>query len=199
MSSTSYLSLLLIALLATACSDVKNTRYTDTTELETPPVMKIVERPKSQLKEKEKNTGLGDVVSLSHSAKQPVIKIKKIFERSWNIVEQGLSLSKIEVTDKNRDKGVFFLKFDPDQQASKEPGLLDSMTFFLFEDDYYEEAAYKLTVIWRESDTEVSVELINQENDDFLVDEGDFDSSVDSGAKLIKLLYKTIREDLPID
>jgi len=192
---------LLVPLLNTACSDSVNTRYKDTSHLETPPVLIIAEQPKQaiQAKDVDKKTGLGRVVSLSGPAAQPILKIKKIFDRSWNIVEQGLNLSEIEITDKNRDKGVFYVKFDPDQKLSKDSGVMDSLSFFFFEDEY-EEAAYKLTVQWHDSDTEVSVEAIEQDEDNFLDDEdGDFENSIDLGAMLINALYKTIKDDLPLD
>jgi len=192
---------LLIPLLITACSDSVNTRYTDTSHLEMPPVLIIAEQPAqvNQDKEVDKNTGLGQVVFLSGPAAQPILKIKKIFDRSWNIVEQALNLSEIEITDKNRDQGVYYVKFDPDQKSSKESGVMDSLSFFLFKDEY-EEAAYKLTVQWRDSDTEVSVERIEQDEDSLLDDgEDDFENPIDPGAMLINALYKTIRDDLPLD
>lgn len=201
MYSKSYWLLFLVPLLTAACTDVKSTRYQDTSELETPPVMKIVEKPKAISKdlEKEENKGLGDIVKLAGPAELPVIHIKKMFNRSWAIVEQGLNLSEIEITDKNREEGTYYLKFDPDDKSSKDSSMMDSMAFFLFKDDY-EEAAYKLSVVWKESNTEVSVELIDAESDDLLDDgEDDFEGSVDPGAKLIRALYKTIRDDLPID
>jgi len=193
--------LFLIILFVGACSEAKNTRYKDTSVLESPPVMDIVEKPKAVIKETEKieNTGLGDVVKLVGSDEQPVIQIKKIFDRSWDIVGEGLKLSEIEISDKNREEGVYYLRFDPDNRSSKDSGLMDSMAFLFFTDDY-DEAPYKLTVIWKDSSTEVTAELVDEQSDDFLDDgKGDFDGSVDSGAKLIKALYKTIRDDLPND
>lgn len=185
--------LYLIPLLITACSNTEKPRYQDTSHLEKPPIIIIAESPKkTELKKEDlaEKTGLGGVASISNSKTQPVLKIKKIFDRSWDIVEQALSLSEIKITDKNRDKGVFFVNFDPDQKES---------SFFSF-DDEYEEAAYKLIVKWRDSDTEVTAELVDQDGDDILDDgEDDIDDSTDSGSKLIKALYKTIRDDLPID
>lgn len=193
-------ALYLAPLLIMACSNSENTRYKDLSHLEKPPVIIIAETAKKPvLKDDEavEKTGFGQVVSLAGSDKLPVLKIKKIFDRSWDIVEQGLKLSEIEITDKNRDQGVFYLKFDPDKQASKDSSLLDNMAFFLFTDEY-DEAAYKLTVEWRDTDTEVSVELIS-ENDENSLDDVGIEYTFDSGAKLIKTLYKTIRDDLPID
>jgi len=199
MYSKKYGLLFLMLLLTSGCAEVKNTRYNDTGELEMPPVMEIIEKPKRQAQQEKKNTGLADIVSLAGSEEQPVIKLKKMFDRSWSIVEQGLKLSEIEITDKNRDSGVFYLKFDPDARGSKDSGMMDNLSFFLFQDEY-EEAAYKLTVVWRESNTEVTVELVDPEDNDLLDDgEDDIEGSIDSGARLIQALYKTIRDDLPND
>lgn len=196
-----------ITLLIVACSDSKNTRYQDTSHLEIPPEMEIVETPKAIVEDKDKDkvkvkvkeSGLGDEVLLVGSAKKPVIKIKKLFDRSWNIVEQALKLNEIDVTDKNREQGVFYVLFDPDVLPANDPELMDKVTFFLFQDDF-EEETYKVTVIWRESDTEISAELVEQLNTDLLDDDEDgSEGSVDEGAKLINTLYKTIRDDLPLD
>lgn len=194
----------LMPLLITACSGGNNPKYIDTSELEAPPVMEIIETPKAQqvvAVEKSENTGLGNIVSISGSEQRPILKIKKMFSRSWNIVEQALNITEIEITDKNREKGIFYVNFDPDQQTEKDAGMIDKMTFFLFKDQY-EEAAYKLTVVWRESDTEISVELIDRETND-LLDDGednvDAEDSIDSGAMLIQALYTAIRDDLPLD
>lgn len=204
MFNKKYWVLFLIPLLLNACSKASNPKYKDTSKLEMPPAVINVEKAKVQMAKKEElkddKKGLGKVVSLSGPSEQPVIKIKKMFDRSWNIVEQGLSMNEIKITDKNRDKGVFYLKFDPDNhQEDKDSGVFDSLTSFLFQDDY-DEAAYELKVIWRDSDTEVSVKSINQEDSGLLDDTDDeFEASVDPGAKLIKVLFKTMRDDLPID
>lgn len=188
----------LIVLFVSACSDGKAIKYQDTSDLETPPEMVIVDKPKVLREDKEiiKKSGLGKSVSLVEVEKEPVIKIKKIFDRSWDIVEQALKLNEIEITDKNRDKGVFYVKFDPDakQAGSK---VADTITFFFFEDDY-EQAAYKLTVVWRDSDTEVTVELIDQVSNE-LLDEDEFEGTIDTGVKLLETLYKTIKDDLPLE
>ncbi len=190
----------LIPVLVTACSDIKATKYQDISDLEIPPEMVIVEKPKVLIEDSEviKKTGLGKSVSLAGLGKEHVIKIKKTFERSWAIVEQALKLNEIEITDKNRDEGVFYVLFDPDaKQAGSQ--ITETITFFFFEDEYVE-AAYKLTVVWRDSDTEVTVELIDQVSNDILDDgEDEFEDTIDAGTKLLKTLYKTIKDDLPLD
>ena len=193
-----FLSFLLISLLIISCTDFDKTKYKDTSDLETPPDMEIVERPEVKVNEDNEidDNSLANIVSYADTEEKPVIKIKKLFSRSWNIVEQALKLNDIKVKDKNRDLGIFYVLFDPDSQNS---GFIDAMTFSLFEDEH-EEAAYKLTVRWHDSDTEVRAELYDKGGTELLDDDEDtedFEGSVDEGAKLLELLYKTIREDLP--
>jgi outer membrane protein assembly factor BamC len=192
--------LALFSLVLVSCAESKNSRFRDTSHLEKPPEMEIAETAKEVVAEEDKeisSTGLGDeYVSYSDSAEKPMMKIKKLFDRSWILVEQALKLSKIEITDKNRDQGFFYVNFDPNAEESN-----DNVTFLFFEDEY-DAAAYKLIVEWNETATEVTTELVNRVNTD-LPDEEDMEdfegSVVDGGAKLLKKLYKTIRDDLPLD
>ena len=193
---------LLLLLLLVSCSDVKNTRFRDTSSLEMPPEMEVVEKPKVAIKENEDHIekGLGDSVSLAGTDEKPVMKIKKLFDRSWTLVEQALKLGEIEVTDKNREQGIFYVLFDPDVQSSGDSESTDTLSFFFFEDEY-EEAAYQIKVAWIESDTEVKVELVNQINTDLLDDDEDkeaFEGTVDGGGKLLNILYNIIKNDLPL-
>lgn len=181
-----------------ACSDVKTIEYEDTTELETPPEMEIIETPKELLAEDKENkdTGLGDIVFLSGAKNEQVIKIKKTFDRSWELVEQTLKLNEIEVTDKNREKGVFYVSFDPDDQSSES---IENSTFSFFGGEF-DEGAYKITVVWQESDTEIIVELVNDDGNDMLDDAEDteeFEGTIAGSDHLLKTLYKTLRHDLP--
>jgi len=198
-----YFLLILISSVLVSCAEVEKSRYKDTSHLEMPPEMEIVETEPVVVGEYEKltNTGLGDDVSYMGPDEDPVMKIKKLFDRSWVLVEQALKLSEIEITDKNREQGVFYVNFDPDARDSKDTELIDNVSFFFFEDEY-DAAAYKIKVKWRETDTEVTAELVDQVNTDLLDDDEDkedFEGSVDGGSKLLKKLYKTIRDDLPLD
>jgi uncharacterized lipoprotein len=194
-----YFSFASVFLWLVACSDVKTIVYKDTSDLETPPEMEIVEKPKEQVEENQEieDMGLGDLVSLAGTEDKPVIKIKKMFDRSWELVEQAIKLNEIEVTDKNREKGVFYVLFDPDDQSSESP---KSTTFSFFGGEY-DEGTYQITVVWRESDTEVTAELVIDTHSDLLDDEEDkedFEGTVAGGDHLLKTLYKTLRHDLPM-
>ncbi len=190
--------LVLISLLVISCSKNKNSRYKDVSYLEKPPVMPIIEKqPKTTVEEdsESENKGLGNDVILTEVDQRPIIKIKKSFDRSWDVVEQALVLKEIEISDKNRDKGIFYIKFDPDTKSDS--SFFDAMTFFLFKDEYAE-AIYKLTVQWQESDSVITIQPIDSEESDLLDDDGDdFNGSIDEGVILMNTLYKTIRDDLP--
>lgn len=195
-------ALFIVPLLLSACSSSESSRYKDLSHLEKPPVIIVAEttnKTPGKVDEIVERKGFGEIVSLAGSAGLSQLKIKKIFDRSWNIVEQALNLKEIEITDRNRDEGVFYLKYDPDQGRDKEPGFFGK--FSLFKTDNYDEARYKLTVVWRDTETEVSVDLVGEDGkvitDDLDYDE-EFEGRTDSGALLIKDLYKTIRDDLSV-
>jgi hypothetical protein len=195
-------ALILMALCIGACSESKNPKYKDTSLLEKPPVMPIVAKQKDRVEESEEEQdekkGLGDNIILTEFEQKPIIKIKKNFDLSWNFVEQALQLKDIEISDKNREKGIYYVTFDPDEQSDST--LADAMTFFLFKDDYAE-AAYKLTVKEKATDnSEIIIEHIATEENDLMDDDGDdFDGTIDEGVMLMNTLYKTIRDELEIE
>jgi uncharacterized lipoprotein len=166
------------------------------------PVVKKQAKAISEEKDEEENEserkGLANDVILAEEKQKPIIKIKKDFDRSWDIVEQALQLDEIEITDKNRDKGVFYVTFDPDTKSDST--FVDAMTFFLFKDEYAE-ASYKLTLTEQKNESVITIEPIEiEENDDLLDDDGDsFEGVIDEGVILINTLYKTIRDDLPLN
>lgn len=184
-----YYSLLLLAAVV-SCSEVKQ-KYQDTSELERPPKMDIIEQssiggPGSDTPVVKKS--LAESVFLDDAEKPTVLKIKKLFDRSWDIVGQAIAKKKIEITDKNREQGVFYLKYD----ASEDSGstVFGNVRLFVFEDEYTE-AEYKLTVGWWETETEVRAEMIVKD------EEEDQDNEyADGSSKLLKALYDTISNEL---
>ncbi|KAF3983651.1 MAG: outer membrane protein assembly factor BamC [Methylococcales symbiont of Hymedesmia sp. n. MRB-2018] len=196
-------SLFFLAITISACSELNDTRYQDTTELEVPPQMEIVAKPKLLIAEKDevKNKGLGNIVVLAGTEQKPVIKIKKLFYRSWQLVEKALKLNKVKVKDKNRDLGVFYVVFAPkDIQGG---GVFSGMTSIFSAEENHSKAAYKLTVVWHESNTEVAAEFVQKENNGLLDDDEDIEdfegAAKDNATALIKALYKTMKDDLPIN
>lgn len=201
MNSKCYI--LLTALIITSCSEPAATKYKDTTELEVPPTIKIVETEQS-LPEKDNEIAekaISSKVLLAGTEQAPVIKIKKLFDRSWNLVEQALKLNDIEVKDKNRDLGVFYILYSGEEQTPDKMQTFDKISSFFFGDDT-KKSGYKLTVAWHVSDTEVAAEIVAEDDDELLddaKDKEDFVIPVDNSANLINVLYKTLKHDLEIN
>ena len=188
------LSVLTFLLMSACSSGDKNTRYKDTTRLEKPPVIKVASKPKTQGSDSKKisEKGLGRVVSLDKNS----LHIAKTFDRSWEIVGRALRFNNIKVKDKNRALGVFYVIYDPDNQASDDSTLLDQMTFFLFKDEY-EEMDYKLALVAEESGTNITADAVEKDINDLLDDGGEpMEGMVDNGSMLLNALYKTIKNDL---
>jgi hypothetical protein len=179
-----------------SCSGTTASRYHDTHELEMPPVLEISQsqnvRPLS-LEEKLPTKGLGDIVSLSDGSGVPILKVKKLFDRSWELLLQTLELQKIEVSDTNRERGEILLNYQP-QSGTEQSGF----TFFFFEDDYAL-AAYKIKVEWVETETQIRVELTDEEKQKRDQADEEFSQTLDDGGLLIKRLFRTMRDDLPLD
>ncbi len=175
----------------TACSEA-NQKYRDTTELETPPRLAIVEQRGSSVSESRQTVkdSLADAIFLDDADNPTVLTIKKLFDRSWDVVGRALELKKIEITDKNREQGVYFVKYDPTDDSGST--IFGNVKVFIFEDTY-EEAEYKLHVAWYETATEVRAEMINK-TDDASYEDGE--APKDGSAKLIKALYDVIKEKM---
>lgn len=189
-----------MVLTITACSQLKESRYHDTTALEIPPTMKVVAKPTSvkNTVDNREDKELGDSVVLSGSEQVPVIKIKKLFNRSWKLVDQALKLNDIEVKDKNRGLGVFYVVFVADNHGTGKISTFDKIVSY-FLTNTSSKASYKLLVTWHDNNTEVSASLVNESSDDLLDDDEDredFEATIDNSATLIELLYQTIKQDL---
>nr|WP_305909174.1 hypothetical protein [Methylomarinum sp. Ch1-1]MDP4522065.1 hypothetical protein [Methylomarinum sp. Ch1-1] len=100
----------------------------------------------------------------------------------------GAGFKKIEVTDKNREQGVYYVKYDPSEDSGTR--VFGNVTLFIFEEEY-EEAEYKLSIVWRETECEVRATKVEP------TENGDEDEALgDGSAKLIEALYEAIRDEL---
>lgn len=183
-----------------ACSTVTDTRYKNTSVFETPPVMAIINNPKTwgETEDEALKQDLSEVVSLAGTQKTPTIKIKKLFARSWNIVQQALKLNNITIKDKNRTLGVFYVVFAPTPKQAGKLGFINTVLTF-FSSKTMQESDIQLTVVWRGSESEIAAKLIPQATDNLLDDEEDktdFANTPDHSATLIHTLYDSIKHDL---
>ena len=189
---------LIFLLLPSACSNVQPVKYKDTSALEQPPGFNKIRTSTDEAKVEENtaDTGLGDQVTLDEEQDAPVIEIKKSFARSWIIVGKALELNKIEIKDRNRDEGAYYVNFDPDEFAESGSGLMS----FLFFKDYYYQGVYRISVVVDDSKTAVTAAMNVPGSDNF--DDADDEDSfepLDGSPVLIKLLFDSIRDNLPVN
>lgn len=174
-----------------ACSETKH--YRDTTALETPPRLAITEQGSSRRApsaQQADQTSLADSVRVDDEESPTILTIEKLFDRAWDLIGQALDRRNIEITDKNRAQGIYYVKYD----ASVDSGshLFGNVKIFIFEDEYAE-ADYKLTVTRQETATSVRAEMMPAQ--DKTVSE-DGEELGDGSGKLLKALYDTIRNEL---
>jgi uncharacterized lipoprotein len=220
---TTTLSLALIAL--SGCAD-NGTKYRDTSELEKPPELEIINNTTESAtdeakannhatqsvsetktadavaaspetdKDKPADTeekGLGDVVKLTDDSHLLLILS---FDEAWRQVTKALRLAGIEISDRNLEKGQYYVEFDLDYAELKngeKPGFLSS----LFNDDKYPKARYLLTFTNTSEGTVIKTEFL-----EFTVSQADEQADsfpADKGVSvLLKKLYTTLHDDVPL-
>lgn len=97
----------------------------------------------------ETTTGSGerepDSVTPQLESSASSLQIDQALNSATRMVSRALSRQKIEVVERNIDKGFFYVKFDPNAQKASDENFWDELNF-LFGDDPSQEEEYRLTV-----------------------------------------------------
>ncbi len=173
-------------LLTTACTDRQ--AYRDTSELEKPPTLEIAYQEPTP--EKDRKLRKDVFVFLDDSEDPSMLRVKKLFDRSWDLVGDALKKQKIEIKDKNRARGLYFVRYQPNSDSGQ---VFGNIKFFFFEDEY-PEADYQISLVWRDTETLVRASLVNEDFDHDLDDE-DAAESEDGSEMLIQALYKALNPE----
>jgi uncharacterized lipoprotein len=109
------LKCLLLSLLLVACSAGKDPRYVDTSVLESPPKL-TTEQTKLQdisVEPAQKlHKGLRDKVTWL--SEPPTIVLKQAPAEAWQTLEHALRQNLIKITDRERDKGRYYVLYKAD-------------------------------------------------------------------------------------
>ena len=180
--------LLLFGATLVSCSTVEE-KYQNTEMLERPPTL-IVDKQSQSPNVIEENApaeaspGLGDKVTMSETG--PLrLTIKQPFDQAWNTVALALKQQEFAITDRNREKGQFYIVYKPGGFLSK---LLD------FSGTGHNEANYKLTLEDKDGETAVTVTLIEPDNTSVGPD-GYYDAPQDKSEALLQTLYNALHDD----
>jgi hypothetical protein len=197
-------SALLFTFILVSCSTSEESRYRDTAMLERPPILVVEKKAGGQVEtdnssvssRKAGDTGLGEEVYMTTSM-PPVLIIKQPFDKAWNTVGQALKQNEIKITDREHDKGLYYVTYDPDRQVYEDTNIFGKITSFLTNE--YDEQAYRLIVDKHDSETQISAEMVEDTEKNGLSDNADgyYDKKPSDGAeKLLQSLYKILRDDL---
>jgi outer membrane protein assembly factor BamC len=112
------------------------------------------------------------------------LRINTPFIKAWRIVNKSLSRKSIEVTDRNQEKKLFTIKYEPEEQP-------------LQDDSYWSDLTFMISGV---HDNEKTYLIKLDENNDYtditIIDEDHKLLSEDASNKLLTLLENTIKEDL---
>ena len=115
--------ILLLTLGLVSCGTSVDSRYRDTAMLEHPPELVAPKKAgepdvidNSSIPKKRYEKGLGPDVYLT-TATPPQLKIKQPFDDAWNTLGLALKQSEIEVTDREHDKGLYYVSYDSSPAA----------------------------------------------------------------------------------
>ncbi|WP_300247125.1 outer membrane protein assembly factor BamC [Methylovulum sp.] len=185
----------LLALMLTACGG-DDPRYRSTEILERPPILAthkqaadelVIVEDDSIIPEKKHKKGLEDDVYLT-SSKPPVINIKQPFDTAWNTISQALTQSEIKITDQVRDKGQYFVSYNP--------GTLIGM-FSSLVTKQEKEVIYVLTVDKNGQETRVTVKKATPAEQSSALEKTAYDAEADDDADaLLYKIFETMRDDL---
>lgn len=112
------------------------------------------------------------------------IQIEDSLVRSWYYVGKALSRNSIEITQRIENQRVYYVQYDPEFEKIEDGSLWDEV-LFIFADDPAQEKEYRVKLAEKAGITEV-----------FLLDENDNPLLSQIDLTLLKLLHKTIKQDL---
>jgi outer membrane protein assembly factor BamC len=144
---------------------------------------------------KPEKTELKETTGASSAARSPKttgssgvssLQIDQSVGQAWWIVGKALSRQKLEVVERNMDKGYFFVKYDPNAVKPEDGSIFDEINF-LFGDDPSKEQEYRVSLHQLEELlTEVTVQ-----------DEEGITLSNAAATSLLRLITEGINQDIP--
>ncbi|MCQ8115797.1 outer membrane protein assembly factor BamC [Methylomonas rosea] len=141
---------------------------------------------KAEAKETVAAAGSGRSVQAAGSNGVSSLQIDQSATQAWWIVGKALSRQKMEVVERNMDKGYFFVKYDPDAIKPEDGSILDEITF-LFGDDPSQEQEYRVSLHQLD---ELLTEVTVQDSDGKTLSNA-------AATSLLRLITEGINQDIP--
>jgi len=129
---------------------------------------------------------IGHSVQSSAGSGVSSLQIDQSAKQAWWLVGKALSRQKLEVVERNMDKGYFFVKYDPKAMKLEDKSILDELNF-LFGDDPSQEQEYRVSLQALDAQmTEVTVQ-----------DEAGKTLSNEAATSLLRLITEGIKQEIP--
>lgn len=173
----------------TAC-DVPSKNYKDTSLLEKPPALDIVAGNEEQSTPSSAASvnkgGFGEAVVMIDSTH---LLLKQPLGTAWKTLEAALKQSGFELTDRNLEKGFYYVNYDPETFTGKtEQNWATKIDDFLFPDEKKPQNLYAISMRPKTNAIVIHTLLVDSVKE--------FGSEKDASAQLLAVLYKTLREGL---
>ena len=145
------------------------------------------DRPSAQERQQDK-PGRADAETSSPAPTTAAssLQIDQSRTQAARIVARAMSRQKLEIVERNIDKGYFYVRFDPDAVAVQDDSILDEINF-IFGDDPSQEQEYRVTL--REINPQLTEVTVHDS-------EGHPLSNAAANA-LLKLITDAINQDIP--
>jgi outer membrane protein assembly factor BamC len=114
------------------------------------------------------------------------LQIDQPENQAWRLVARALSRQRIEIIERNIDKGYFYVKYDPKAIKPEDGSIWDEVTFF-FGDDPSHEQEYRISLL----------EIAQQATEVTIQDSEGKTLSNEVATALLKLITDGINQELP--
>lgn len=155
-----------------------------TVPAEEQPAPAPAERKQPEAKEMAEDKTVGQIVPTNPAVSS--LQIDQPRNQAWRLVGKALSRQRVEVVERNLDKGYFYVKYDPKATKPEDGSIWDEVTF-LFGDDPSHELEYRISLL----------EIAPQVTEVTVQDSDGKTLSNEAATSLLKLITDGINQDLP--
>lgn len=133
---------------------------------------------------KEEEKPAGQVVPTNPAVSS--LQIDQSRNQAWRLVARALSRQRIEIVERNIDKGYFYVKYDPNAIKPQDGSIWDEVTF-LFGEDPSHEQEYRISLL----------EIAPQASEVTIQNSEGKTLSNAAATSLLKLITDGINQELP--
>jgi outer membrane protein assembly factor BamC len=109
------------------------------------------------------------------------VVLQKDFSRAWRLVGLALDRASFTVVDRNRSKGIYYVKYSDPDRTNKDSGILSKLKFWS-DKKPGEEESYQVTLLDENESVRVVVNNANAEPE-----------TSSTGERILKLLYEQLK------